>query len=153
MAKITHPIGELGPLIHCILAVSEERERILKKEGKKVPERVQGLIGLVDTGSDGVLIDSKHIADLNLPVRSMVPRASTIDGQSNRYRCQCEVGLIIPLDNAKVRWDGSAYSDETLKKECQFDLIIGRDVLASLNLHYDGPNCVFTLWHEPPVEA
>jgi len=149
MAKITHPISDLGPLVRCVLAVSEEREKILKKEGKKVPERVENVIGLVDTGSDGVLIDSKHIGDLSLPVRSMVPKTSTIDGPSSRFRCKCEVGLIIPLDDVKVRWDGSAYTDDNLKKECEFDLIIGRDVLAALNLHYDGPNCCFTIWHEP----
>jgi len=148
MPKITHPISDLGPLVRCILAVSEEREKILKKEGKKIPQRVENVVGLIDTGSDGVLIDSKHIGDLSLPVRSMVPKASTIDGPSPRFRCKCEVGLIIPLDDVKVRWDGSAYTHDNLKKECEFDLIIGRDVLASLNLHYDGPNCCFTISHE-----
>ncbi|HEV2327659.1 MAG TPA: hypothetical protein VGY56_02595 [Verrucomicrobiae bacterium] len=153
MAKVTHPIGELGPLVRCILAVSEERERILKKEGKKIPDRVQNIVGLADTGSDGVLIDSRHIGDLNLPVRSMVEKPTTIDGPSPRFRCKCEVGLIIPLDDMKVRWDGSAYTDANLKRDCQCDLIIGRDVLASLNLHYDGPNCCFTIWHESPANA
>jgi hypothetical protein len=147
MAKITQAIHELGPLIQCALSASSEREKILKIEGKPIPARLHDLIALIDTGSDSVLIDSKHIALLQLPVRSLIKKAGTVDGESKRYRTKCEIGLIIPLDDKKVRWDGSAYCDDGLAENCEFDMIIGRSVLSALNLHYDGPNCIFTISH------
>jgi predicted aspartyl protease len=147
MPKISAAIQDLGPLIKCSLSVTQARANVLKSEGNKIPDRIHELIGLVDTGSEGVLIDSKHVAKLKLPVRSG-RRISTIDGTSGRYRTMCEIGLIIPLEEAKVQWDGNAYCDNNLAHECDFDLIIGRDVLSSLNLHYDGPKCMFTIWHD-----
>jgi hypothetical protein len=147
MPKITAAIQDIGPLIECMLSVTQARANVLNNEGNKIPDRIGGLIGLLDTGSDGVLIDSKHVAKLKLPVRAG-RRISTIDGTSGRYSTMCEIGLIIPLVEAKVRWDGNAFCHNNLAQECDFDLIIGRDVLPSLNLHYDGPKCMFTIWHD-----
>jgi hypothetical protein len=154
MAKITRVIDALGPLIHCSLSVSSERKRILELEQKEIPKRVIELRGLVDTGADSVLIDSRHVALLQLPVRTPTTKTATIDGHSQRLRTKCEIGLIIHFENdEKAQWDGPAHCDDTLLDFCDFDLIIGRNVLSALNLHYDGPNSVFTISHNysPPA--
>ena len=75
-------------------------------------------------------------------------RATTVDGKSNRYRSKCEVEIILVLGEDKLSWEGPAYYDDNLSRDCEFELIIGRNVLAALNLHYDGPNNEFTIFYD-----
>jgi predicted aspartyl protease len=146
MYQVTHEIDGLGPLVGCIACVTKEFEAARKSEKKRVPERVSGLRALVDTGSDSVAIDTHLVHQLGLPLRS-ARKSQTIDGE--KYRFKCELGVILIFGENKLLWEGPAYCVENLKKDCLFDLIIGRNVLEALHLVYDGPGNTFTLTHRP----
>ena len=144
MYQVTHEIQVLGPLIDCEVGVTREFAAARASEKKSIPKRLAGLRALVDTGADGVAIDTELVVKLGLPLRS-AKKSQTIDGE--RYRFKCEVCIILLFGEDKLAVEVPGWCVDNLTKGSEFDLLIGRNILSVLELHYDGPNNRFTLSH------
>jgi len=144
MHQVTHAIDALGPLIDCEAGVTVEFETARRAEKKLIPKRLAHLKALIDTGADSVAIDTDLVIKLGLPLRS-AKKSQTIDGE--RYRFKCEVCLVLLFGNEKLSVEVPAYCVDNLTRDCEFDLILGRNVLSVLELVYDGPANTFTLRH------
>jgi hypothetical protein len=146
MHKLTRSIHDvLGPVIDAIICVTEARSDALAKARIVTPGRIEGLLALVDTGSDTVAIDSVYARQLDLPVHSPM-RFKAVD--EYKWRFKCEVGVILICNDGKLLFDTPCYCFDALKKRTGVDLIIGRDVLSRFRLDYDGPQQNFALCYE-----
>jgi len=98
------------------------------------------LSGLVDTGADRILVPRNVIATLAL-VRIGTARISGVVSESGVIKIQPEDTFLAN----EVEVGGYRVLDVEVTP-CDLDFVlVGRDILNDLVLHYDGPGLAFTL--------
>lgn len=148
MPIVTHDVVPgIGPLLDFSVGVTTPREQVLKAVGKPVPPP-QSVRGLIDTGASHTVLDKSIITGLCLNP-SGITRIKTPSTGQGTHQCYLydvkfhfisNQGIRIPLASLPslpvLECDLSAQGIQAL---------IGRDVLASCALFYNGDVSRFAL--------
>ena len=140
-------IGQLGPLLTCVIGVSKERYDALQAAGQPIPPTVT-VQGLVDTGASCTCADPTILKQLGIPPtgRVSVHTPSTREAtphETNQY----DVSIIIPGATTQVRPFVLPVLP-VIESELQhqgYAVLIGRDVLRACLFVYEGQGGFFTL--------
>lgn len=143
MPHLTVPFTASGPLIELSVGVSAQRRKAIEKAGMVVPP-FRKARALIDTGASGTCIDPAILKPLGLtPTGTIHIHTPSTSGMP--YVCeQFDVGL--GIDHPKdpmVLLTVPVIATELAAQG--IDALIGRDVLASCLLNYDGSAGAFTL--------
>lgn len=139
-SQIQHPAG---PLLQVVIGVSAPRQKALQAAGQAVPPVVTGMF-LIDTGASGTCVDPGLIAKLGIPASGSVP-IQTPSTQGGSHHCNLyDVMLFIPGDQAGHFIEVMPILETHLSGQ-GIDGLIGRDVLQSCLLVYNGATGLFTL--------
>ncbi len=128
-----------GPVVQVSVSVGQVIAQQVLQKGGSLPAPVAGL-ALIDTGATTTCIDEEAAQALKLPAIDVVTVASASHASSeqNVYPISIEVvGLPIVVNAARAI--GAALKSQGLL------VLIGRDVLQSCVLVYNGPAGQFTL--------
>jgi len=151
MPRIEGKITEKGPLIDVKIGLPKSRVEALKGAGQPyAPPRT--ILGLIDTGASHSSVDKLVIAGLGLSKRgvALIHTPSTGDAciSLDEYDAELVIGEGQPVFLVITR---PVIESEYASRG--FFALIGRDVLKSCKLVYDGPASRFTLeWdatHQP----
>ncbi len=121
-----------GPVIQVVVSVAQSIAGQLVQQGKPLPEPISGS-ALVDTGATSTCIDDEIAKKLGLPVIDVVKMASATDSASDRNVYPVHIGFV----GTPIEADAGRVLGATLQAQGLI-LLIGRDVLQSFNLFYNG---------------
>lgn len=143
MPHLTGQIILSGPILEVYIGISDARRQALTKAGQPAP-MLERMMGLVDTGASGTCVDPVVIKKLGLSPTGTVPihTPSTAGKAHTCYQYDVSFGLY----HAKgSMFHATVPVIETELSTQGFHVLIGRDVLASCLLIYDGAASSFTL--------
>ena len=125
-----------GPVLQVTVTIEQNAGKALLSQGKTVATKTGW--ALIDTGASNTCIDEQAAKDLELPVIDVgnMQSASHEKHPCNIYPVQI-VTPVVTLNSPRTM--GAALGTQGLL------VIIGRDVLQSCNLFYNGPAGQFTL--------
>ncbi len=128
-----------GPILQVTLGFPESIAGVLIEQGKPVPSPVSGY-ALVDTGASDTCIDSDIAETFNLPVIDQVKMASDSHNaiDKNVYPALIEF-VSYPIKINVERAVGANLMSQDLL------VLLGRDLLQSFTLFYNGPAGELTL--------
>jgi predicted aspartyl protease len=131
-------LHQRGPIIQVSVTIEQNAGKGLVAQGKPLPTPRTGL-ALIDTGATGTCIDEKVAQELGLPIIDVgkMTSATHADQQCSVYPVQINVPPILVLNSPRTM--GAALAAQGLM------ILIGRDVLRTCNLFYNGPAGQFTL--------
>lgn len=134
-----------GPLIQVVLGASLPRQHALQAAGSPVPPVVTGNF-LIDTGASGTCVDPSLIAKLGIPASGSVA-IQTPSTQGAPHQCDTyDVMLFIPAGESQAgHFIEVMPVFETHLSGQGIDGLLGRDVLQSCVLIYNGVTNLFTL--------
>jgi hypothetical protein len=119
-----------GPTIDIRVAVPQQLERVLRRDGAPVP-RPRRVSALVDTGAHSTVISPAVVRDLGLhPVDRVAVETTGQQRQHARYRVRC----LFPPNDFVV----DLYAIELDITSRYIEGLVGRDVLAHADLVYEG---------------
>lgn len=126
-----------GPILQVSVTVEQNLGRGLIAQGKSLPVPKSGL-ALIDTGASNTCIDEQAAKELGLPV---IDVANMQSASHEKHPCNIyPVQIITPIVTLNApRAMGAALAPQGLL------VLIGRDVLQSCTLFYNGPAGQFTL--------
>ena len=147
MPHFTLNLGQLGPLLTCLIGVSKERFDALRTAGQTPPPTVT-VQGLVDTGASCTCVDPSVLTQLGIPptgrVQVYTPSTrETTPHETNQY----DVSIFIPGATPQAR-PFAVPTLPAIESELQhqgYSVLIGRDILSSCLLVYEGQGGFFTL--------
>ncbi len=126
-----------GPCIQATVTVAQSIAEQLLQQGK--PDPISGL-ALIDTGATSTCVDDAAAQQLQLPVVDVVEIASATHASTQQNVYPIRIALVgTPLTIDAPRADGAALAAQGLL------LLIGRDVLSSCTLFYNGSTGQITL--------
>ncbi len=133
------PMWALGPRLPVNVQMSQALANVLTQQGKPVPNPVSGE-ALLDTGASVSCVDSTVIQTLGVaPVGSTKLYTPSGSSQQNQYPVRFEFpGSNLPAIET-MRAIGSQLQQQGIIA------LVGRDVLASFVLVYNGPGGFITL--------
>jgi len=106
----------------------------------------KSIIGLIDTGASCTAFDSILAGELQLVIRDKQP-VLTPSGQSEQYLYD----IVITLPNQNLGISLQAFGADLSKQP--YDILLGRDVLASCTLIYNGWDNSYDLhFHQDKVK-
>ncbi len=125
-----------GPVLQVTVTIEQNAGAALLAQGKAVGTRTGW--ALIDTGASNTCIDEQAATELALPVIDVgnMQSASHDKHPCNIYPVKV-VTAVVTLNSPRTM--GAALASQGLL------VIIGRDVLQSCNLFYNGPAGQFTL--------
>jgi predicted aspartyl protease len=125
-----------GPILQVTVTLEQNAGKVLLSQGKSVPTK-SGL-ALIDTGASNTCIDEQAAQELGLPV---IDVGSMQSASHEKYPCNVyPVQIITPVVTLNsLRTMGASLAAQGLL------VLIGRDVLQSCNLFYNGLAGQFTL--------
>jgi predicted aspartyl protease len=125
-----------GPVLQVTVTIEQNAGKALLSQGKTVPSKTG--LALIDTGASNTCIDEQAAKELGLPVIDVgnMQSATHEKHPCNVYPVQI-VSPVVTLNSPRTM--GAALPPQALL------VIIGRDVLQSCNLFYNGPAGQFTL--------
>jgi predicted aspartyl protease len=128
-----------GPVVQASVTLEETAAQTLVQQGGQLPSPENGL-ALIDTGASVTCIDAEAARRLRLPAIDVVPMTSASHARTdqNVYPIQIEI-LGFPMRLQAPRAVGAELASQGLL------LLIGRDVLRSCTLFYNGVTGEFTL--------
>lgn len=130
-----------GPRVSVRVSLLVPHIQALNVHGMKAPKPMRG-IGLIDTGASQTAIDRKFAQQARLPV---VGRALSISAL-NKEIVRVHAGTIDIFDAAGNLWLSASKALHGLNLEPQgLVALIGRDLLSSCELIYNGREATFTL--------
>ncbi|MCP5197532.1 MAG: aspartyl protease family protein [Gammaproteobacteria bacterium] len=144
MPSVNLNILPLGPVIDVHVGVSSPRREALTEAGQPVPSPVACRL-LIDTGASGTCIDSELIKQLQLSPSGIVSIHIPSTNANQSHPCQqYDVSLLIPHPRisrvfSAIPIIASSFSHQGI------DGLLGRDVLASCLLVYNGELGIYTL--------
>lgn len=146
MPTITIAIQPLGPLIGILIGVSNPRFAALSAAGLTPPTPVLGTF-LIDTGASCTCVDPDLISGLGIqPTGVTGIRTPSTQAGIPHYCDQYDVSLFIPDHaGASGHFVPAIPIITTHLKSQGFDGLLGRDVLNSCLLIYNGTGSVITL--------
>ena len=126
-----------GPILQVSITVEQNFGKGLIAQGKTPPAPKSGL-ALIDTGASNTCIDEQAARELGLPV---IDVANMQSASHEKHPCNIyPVQIITPIVTLNApRVMGAALVSQGLL------VLIGRDVLQSCTLFYNGPAGQFTL--------
>lgn len=143
MPLFTDTIGPKGALLTVLVSVSAAREETLRREQQQVPTPVEARLKL-DTGAARSLIKQDIIDALGVPssgdMTARTPSSGPEGVSMDLYDVNLDAfgsGVNHPLGTLAVV--GADFSKRKI------DGLIGRDVLATAQLVYNGPERNYTL--------
>lgn len=125
-----------GPVLQVTITIEQHAAKALLTQGKTVQSKTG--IALIDTGASNTCVDDKAAQELGLPVIDVgsMQSASHEKHPCNIYPVQI-VTPVVTLNSPRTM--GANLASQGLL------VLVGRDVLASCNLFYNGPSGQFTL--------
>lgn len=135
-----------GPTLNVVVAVSAPRAEALQGAGEEIPA-AQTIRGLVDTGASGTCIHPDVLKALNLTPTGTTLVYTPSTGDKPVEALQYDVGLMIPGATAAhqplLRLTIPVIASRLPQQG--IEALIGRDVLRSCVLVYNGQEDIFTL--------
>lgn len=125
-----------GPVVQVTVTIEQNAGKALLSQGKTVATKTGW--ALIDTGASNTCIDEQAAKDLGLPVIDVgnMQSASHEKHSCNIYPVQI-ITPVVTLNSPRTM--GAALASQGLL------VLIGRDVLQTCNLFYNGPIGQFTL--------
>lgn len=126
------------------VGVSDARRKLLWQRSMEPPPAVHATF-LVDTGADTTLVDEQITRTLGLTAinqrRVVTSESGGIPKLCNLYDIGLEIrnGGSAPWRIPAIHALGRPLMDEAMHG------VIGRDILDTVNFHYDGPRQLFTI--------
>jgi len=145
MPHFTLPILPAGPVMDAWVGVSEARRVTLVSLNQPVPNPVQ-IRALVDTGASSSCVDPSVMTTLALTPRGQVQMSTPSTGTTPHTADQYDVSIFIPCGTNPplVRRTVGVACVELVASQ-GFHALIGRDILRSCLLTYNGATGFFTL--------
>lgn len=143
MPHLTVPFTGNGPLIDLSVGVSAQRRKALERAGMTVPS-FQKARALIDTGASATCIDPAVLKPLGLTPTGTI-HIHTPSTSGKPYVCE-QFDVALGIDHPKhpmVLLTVPVIATELASQG--ISALIGRDVLASCLLIYDGTAGSFTL--------
>ena len=145
MARLTTPITRRGAFVDLSIGISLERENALRKRNRAIPPRIIGK-ALIDTGASRTSIDAEVLKALQLaPTGAGLVHTGSTAGKA--HPCNLfDVSLIIPSSERDFVRSTVVVMEINLSRQGQsFSALVGRDILDSCVLVYDGPGQIAML--------
>jgi hypothetical protein len=136
-----------GPVVNAAVGVSGARRKALIDAGAAVPPQV-AIRALIDTGASLTSIDPSALAKLGLEPTGSVSVHTPSTGATPHSAAQYDVSLLIPgptVDSPMLRVDTMPVITAELTSQQGIDALIGRDVLHTCLLVYNGSMALFTI--------
>ena len=145
MRSLTVPILASGALIEVRVGLSDARRRALQRQGRQVPPPAKVTL-LIDTGASMSLVDEAVMRTLQLTPTSATSYHSS---STNGIAQQCDVYDVSMVLGGQatansLRIDPLAVMATAFINH-PFDGLLGRDVLAKLQMGWSGPSQSLTL--------
>jgi len=144
MPNINLNIQPGGPLLTVLVGVSAPRAGALTAASRPLPPPSQGIF-LVDTGASSTCVDPELIKNLGLQPTGRTAISTPSTAGSPHYCDQFDVSLFIPGGAGVGGHIVGAIPIITTHLRPQLDGLLGRDVLDSCVLIYNGSADIFTL--------
>jgi Aspartyl protease len=143
MPHLVYQLTQLGPVLDVLIAVSASRKDALEKASHSVPNPISIRV-MVDTGASSTCIDPTVLRQLELSPTGVIPvhTPSTKNEPSNMN--QFDVSLTLMHPNLGLTLHNIPVIESDLARQ-GIQGLLGRDVLASCLLVYDGQSGFFTL--------
>lgn len=125
-----------GPLVQVVIGVSDPRQQAMTAAGLPVPNPVTGTF-LIDTGASTTCVDPSLIKALGIQPTGSVPIQTPSTQGAAHYCNTYDVLLYIP-GGASGLYRAAMPIFETHLKSQGIDGLIGRDILDSCAMFYNG---------------
>jgi hypothetical protein len=143
---LTLTLSANGPLIEVWIGISQARRNALTAAGQAIPAPVRTQ-ALVDTGASCTCVDATVLQQLGVPSTGTTPVHTPSTGQTPINVNQYDVSVIILFDTpSRVLY--SAHTMAVVEGDLSLlgvGALIGRDILATAQLVYNGVIDIFTL--------
>ena len=126
------------------VGVSQPRAEALKAANQTTPQPVR-IRALIDTGASCTCIEPVVLRSLNLTPTGSLPMRTPSTGTQVHYADQFDVSLVVPHPEQSSLTLGTVAVAESHLLPQGFHALIGRDVLETCMLIYDGRNAFFSL--------
>ena len=141
MPHLTVPITAWGPLLNCLVTVSEPRLKAIL--AAKLPPPMPVVVSLlVDTGASGCAIDPAKLAPLGLTPTGSCAIHTPSTGATPHQVDSYDVGLVIfgQVNQPPVFTIGVLPVMASSFNAQGIDGLLGRDFLQTVRLIYSGPD-------------
>jgi hypothetical protein len=143
MPHFTLQVVQEGPVISLLVGASAPRVTALQEAGLDVPQAVV-LRCLIDTGASGTCVDGAAIAPLGLTPTGSTLISTPSTGGTPHQCATYDVGMMF-VHPAGNRFFGTVAVVATDFSAQPIDGLLGRDVLSSCLLVYDGAAKIFSI--------
>jgi hypothetical protein len=143
MPTVSLQVAPGGPLIDIMVGVSQSRAQTLQAAGQPVPNAVP-VRGLVDTGASCTCIDPSVFQTLGLTPRGVTQMLTPSTGQQFHQAPTYDVSLILTHPAISLTFPNVSVAESHLSIQ-GIQALIGRDILNSCLLVYDGQRGIFIL--------
>lgn len=143
MPHLTLPIGNGGPIVELVVGASASRTKALQTAGKPVPAQIK-IRALVDTGASCTCLDLSCIQKLGLTPTGIAQVHTPTTDEQPESKKQYDVSLLVVLPGLSRRFAEQPVIEANLTFQ-GIQALIGRDMLKSCLLVYDGQEETFAL--------
>ena len=143
MPHLTFQLSPGGPLLDILIGVSEGRAEALKRASQEVPS-LKKVRALIDTGASCSCIDLQIINSLGLTPTGSTSVQTASTGATPHNTDLYDIYLGIPLGSIICTFAITAVVALDLAHQ-GIDVIIGRDILKTALVIYNGEKGFFTL--------
>ncbi len=133
-----------GPVIDVVIWVSNPRYQALKKANQPVPP-IRRVRALIDTGASATAVDSSIIQSLGLPATGCEPIHTPSSGATPAMCNLFDVSISLTDQNRPHFLKITLPVIEFDLSLLTIDALLGRDVLESCLMNYNGITGQFTL--------
>lgn len=147
MPHFTVHISQQGPIVDAAVLVSSSRQTVLKQLGQAVP-KPQNVRALLDTGASGTCVDPNVLNALGLTPTGetlmLTPSTGSTPQKALTYDVQIGIFAGRPNDLHYISETIQVMASDLFAAQ-GIHVLIGRDVLSSCILHYNGADGILTL--------
>lgn len=145
MPHFSIQIGPGGALLDAVIGVSAARLAALTTASQPIPT-AQRVRALLDTGASCTCVDPTVLAALGIPSTGTTLLNSPTTGSAPQAVNVYDVGILIPGSTQPPFFLGTVAVAECHLLQAQgFHALIGRDILASCVVNYNGPLSLVTV--------
>lgn len=146
MPSITQLNTPGGPLIQVFVGVTSARAAELNKANLPIPNTFRASL-LIDTGASCTALDHRVLAPLGLTPTGSTPVNTPTTGSNPHSLDLYDVAIIVLSGSGKLigRFDPLPVIASSFFGAQGIDGLLGRDILGSCVLHYNGEESAWTL--------